>query len=191
MSKVILFHHALGLTDGVIRFAEKLRDARHEVYTPDLFEGRVFKSIGSGLEYVKEVGFEKIIERGITAAQEHPLDLVYAGFSLGVLPAQKLAQTRKDARGALLFYSCAPVSFFSPRWPDGVPVQIHAMDSDPIFVGEGDLDAARALVENAQNAELFLYQGSEHYFADSTLPSYCPDAATLLIQRVLQFLTTR
>jgi dienelactone hydrolase len=191
MAKVMLFHHALGLTDGVIRFAEKLRDARHEVYTPDLFDGRVFKNIGSGLEYVEEVGFEKIIERGVTAAQEHPLDLVYAGFSLGVLPAQKLAQTRRDSRGALLFYSCAPVSFFSPRWPDGVPVQIHAMDSDPIFVGEGDLDAARALVENTQNAELFLYQGSEHYFADSTLLSYCPDAATLLIQRVLQFLSTR
>jgi len=76
-------------------------------------------------------------------------------------------------------------------WPQGVPVQIHGMDADPFFVGEGDIDAARALVEEAEDAELFLYPGDQHYFADSTLPSYNADAATLLRQRVLDFLATR
>jgi hypothetical protein len=38
--------------------------------------------------------------------------VVYAGFSLGVLPAQSLAQTRSGALGALLFHSCVPVSEF-------------------------------------------------------------------------------
>jgi dienelactone hydrolase len=116
---------------------------------------------------------------------------VYADFSLGVLPAQKLAQTRPGARGALLFYSCVPVSEFGSGWPDGVPVQVHGMDADPIFVGEGDIDAAHALVEQAGEAELFLYQGDQHYFADSSLPSYDADATALLTQRVLSFLSTR
>jgi dienelactone hydrolase len=117
-----------------------------------------------------------------------PTELVYAGFSLGVVPAQMLAQTRPGARGALLFYACLPVSEFGQTWPEGVPVQIHGMDADPFFVGEGDIDAARALIEETQNGELFLYPGEQHYFADSSLPSYDAEATALLLQRVLDFL---
>jgi len=129
-----------------------------------------------------------VIERGVHAAQALPAELVYAGFSLGVLPAQKLAQTRAGARGALLFYSCVPVSEFGPAWPHGVPVQVHGMDADPTFVGEGDIDAARALVDEADDAVLFLYPGDQHYFADSSLPSYDAEATTLLLDRTLAFL---
>jgi hypothetical protein len=106
------------------------------------------------MAYAQQIGFpEKIIERGERAANELPNELVYAGLSLGVLPAQKLAQTRPGARGALLFYSCVPTDYFVP-WPADVPVQIHGMDADPIFVGKGDIDAAHALVESAEHAEL-------------------------------------
>jgi dienelactone hydrolase len=126
----------------------------------------------------------------VQAAQSRHAEVVYAGFSLGVLPAQKLAQTRPGARGALLFYSCVPLGEFAPGWPDAVPVQVHGMDADPIFVGEGDVDAARALVESTERAELFLYEGDQHYFADSALPSYDPDAAALLLRRTLDFLDT-
>ncbi|MGZ4730016.1 MAG: dienelactone hydrolase family protein, partial [Acidimicrobiales bacterium] len=143
--------------------------------------------IDEGVAFAEEVGFGEIIDRGVRAAEQLPSELVYAGFSLGVLPAQKLAQTRTGARGALLFYSCVPTSEFG-SWPAGVPVQIHAMDADPIFVSEGDLDAARALVESAEHAELFLYPGDQHYFADASLPSYDPEAAALLDRRVLDFL---
>jgi len=129
-----------------------------------------------------------VIERGVHAAQALPAELVYAGFSLGVLPAQKLAQTPAGARGALLFVSCVPVSEFGSSWPDGVPVQVHGMDADAIFVGEGDIDAARALVDEADDAELFLYPGDHHYFADSSLPSYDAEATTLLLDRTLTFL---
>jgi dienelactone hydrolase len=191
MAEVVLFHHALGLTPGIVIFADELRRAGHTVHTPDLFEGRTFTSIEEGVGHAQEIGFGEVIERGVRAVEELPTELVYAGFSLGVLPAQKLAQTRAGARGALLFYSCVPVSEFGPAWPEGVPVQIHGMDADPIFVGEGDIDAARALVDQAEDGELFLYPGDQHYFADSTLPSYRETAATLLKQRVLDFLSAR
>ena len=160
------------------------------MHAPDLFDGRTFDSIDAGLAYAKEIGFPEVIERGERAAEGLPAELVYAGFSLGVVPAQKLAQTRPGARGALLFYSCVSTSEFGPSWPAGVPVQIHGMDADPFFVDEGDLDAARALVESAADAELFLYPGDQHYFADSSLPSYRADAAALLTRRVLDFLAT-
>jgi len=188
MAEVVLFHHAQGLTPGVIGFAEELRGAGHTVHTPDLYEGRTFETLEEGMANAKEIGFGEVLERGVRAVQGLPAELVYAGFSLGELPAQKLAQTRAGARGALLFYSCVPVSEFGSAWPDGVPVQVHGMDADPIFVGEGDIDAARALVDEADDAELFLYPGDQHYFADSSLPSYNPQAAALLLERTLTFL---
>jgi dienelactone hydrolase len=190
MAEVLLFHHAQGQTVGFHAFADELRKAGHTVHTPDLFDGRTFGSIDEGVAFAEEVGFGTIIERGVRAADELPNEVVYAGFSLGVLPAQKLAQTRPGARGALLFYSCVPVSEFG-TWPAGVPVQIHGMDDDPIFVGEGDVDAARELVDSTQGAELYLYPGDQHYFADSSLPSFVPEAAALLTQRVLAFLDER
>jgi dienelactone hydrolase len=188
VAEVVLFHHALGLTAGVSAFADDVRRAGHVVHTPDLYEGETFGALETGLAHAEQIGFMTIVDRGVRAAQGLPSDVVYAGFSLGVLPAQMLAQTRPGARGALLFYSCvAPDELGSP-WPDGVPVQVHGMDADPIFVGEGDVDAARALVASTTDAELFLYPGDQHYFADRTLPSYDADAAALLLRRTLDFL---
>ena len=191
MAEVLLFHHALGLTPGVIAFADELRQAGHTVHTPDLFDGRTFDTIDAGVAHAGEIGFGEIIARGERAAETLPAEVVYAGFSLGVVPAQKLAQTRPGAAGALLFYSCVPVSEFGPSWPAGVRLQVHGMDADPYFVGEGDIDAARAIVASSPDAELFLYPGDQHYFADSTLPSYRPAAAALLKGRVLEFLAPR
>lgn len=188
MAELVLFHHALGQTDGLFDFASQIEAAGHTVHTPDLFEGRRFTSIPEGVDFADGIGFGALIERGVAAVSALPDGLVYAGFSLGVLPAQKLAQTRPNARGALLFYSCVPYTEFSPTWPDTVPVQIHGMDADPYFVGEGDVEAARDLVATAGDAELFMYPGEEHLFAESDLPGYDPEAAGLLRARVLAFL---
>jgi dienelactone hydrolase len=190
MAELVLFHHVQGLTPGVVAFADDIRRAGHTVHTPDLLDGHTFGSIQDGMDHVATLGFKEVLDRGVRAVQGLPDRLVYAGFSLGVVPAQCLAQTRPGAAGALLMYSCMPTSEFG-SWPAGVPVQIHGMDADPIFVGEGDIDAARALVEEADDAELFLYPGDQHYFADSSLPSYDPDATALLLQRVLSFLAQR
>lgn len=188
MAEVLLFHHAHGLTNGVLDFAEMLRRAGHTVHVPDLYEGQVFDDLDDGVAYAQEVGVGSIIERGRAASQGTSAELVYAGFSLGVLPAQMLAQSRPGAKGALLFHSCIPISEFGGAWPQGVPVQIHAMDADEYFVDEGDIDSARALVQATPDAELFLYSGSEHLFADESLPSYDGYAAALLTERVLRFL---
>jgi dienelactone hydrolase len=190
MAEVLLFHHAQGLTPGITAFADQLRAAGHTVHTPDLFEGRTFGSIEEGMAHIQGVGFDELRARGVKLADGYPNALVYGGFSFGETIAQQLAQTRPGARGALLFYSCIPISgewAFGP-WPDGVPVQIHGADHDPYFVGEGDVEAAREIVATVRDAELFLYPSDQHYFADSSLPSYDPEAAALLTKRVLEFL---
>ncbi len=187
MAEVVLFHHAQGLTPGVEHFAQRLRDAGHGVVTPDLFEGRTFDTVEDGVAYAREIGFDTVLARGLAAGEARPSDSVYAGFSLGVMVAQQLAQTRPGARGALLYHACLPLSEFGP-WPEGVPVEVHGMDADPFFAEEGDLDAARELVESTEGAELFLYPGSEHLFADDSLASYDEAAASLLLERTLAFL---
>jgi dienelactone hydrolase len=192
MAEVLLFHHAMGQTEGFLGFANELRQGGHTVHTPDLFDGRNFPTIEEGMAHAEQLGFpDEVIARGERAANELPNELVYAGFSLGALPAQRLAQTRPGARGALLFYACVPLKYFGGSWPPGVPAQIHGMDADPIFVGEGDIDAARELVKQADDAELFLYPGDQHYFADSSLPTYDAEATALLTGRVLDFLRDR
>jgi len=189
MAEVLLFHHACGLTDGMERFADRFRDAGHVVHTPDLYDGHTFDDLDQGIGYARQVGFEVIGERGRAAADGLPEGLVYAGFSLGVLPAQMLAQSRPGARGALLFDACFPTSEFGSAWPQRVPVQVHGMDADEFFVGEGgDLDAARALVQEAPDAELFLYPGDRHLFADDSLAAYDEQATALLTERALAFL---
>lgn len=191
MAELVLFHHIQGLTEGVVAFADELRRAGHTVHTPDVFGGRTFETLDEGEAYAKEVGFQVLQDSAERAAADLPSELVYVGFSLGVGPAQKLAQTRPGARGALLVHSCMPITgewAFGP-WPDGVPVQIHGMDHDPYFAEEGDLDAARELVETVgPSAELFVYPGDQHLFADSSLSSYDAEAAGLLTERVLAFL---
>src|SRR3954452_9168723 len=185
MAEILLFHHVQGLPPGVHAFADRLRDAGNTVHVPDLFEGRRFDTIDAGIAHVQEIGFDTVIGDGRRIAEELPAELVYAGFSLGVMPAQYLAQNRPGAVGALLLHGCVPPSEFGGEWPAGVPVQIHGMDGDPSFAGEGDIDAARALVAaHPDEAELFVYPGDGHLFADASLPDYDEAAAALLTERV-------
>jgi dienelactone hydrolase len=192
MADLVLFHHVQGLTDGVRDFAGQLRAGGHTVHTPDLFDGQRPATIDDGIALTQAIGDDTLRERGDRAVASLPAGLVYAGFSFGAATAQRLAQTRHGAHGALLYEACIPISgewAFGP-WPDGVPVQIHGMDKDPFFALEGDIDAARELVETAgpELAQLFIYPGDRHLFTDSSLPSYDPDAAALVLQRSREFL---
>jgi len=192
MAEVVLFHHVQGLTDGVRAFADELRAGGHTVHTPDLFDGERPATIDDGIAFVQGIEDEELSERISRAMAGLPEGMVYAGFSFGVAIAQRLAQTRPEARGALLYESCLPISgeWSIGPWPDGVPVQIHGMDKDPFFALEGDIDAARELVATVgpELAELFVYPGDRHLFTDSSLPSYDPDAAALVVQRSREFL---
>jgi dienelactone hydrolase len=188
MAEVLLLHHACGLTAGVRTFADRLREAGHTVHVPDLFDGRTFATVEEGVAHAQEIGFDTVLERGRAAAADLPDGIVPIGFSLGVVPAQMLAQTRPGVAAAVLVHSCLPVSEFGEAWPEGVPVQIHGMDRDPWFIDEGDIQAAEALVASTADAELFLYPGDAHLFTDSSLPSYDESAAALLLQRVLALL---
>ena len=182
---ILLFHHAQGQTKGFLAFADWLRAEGYAVHAPDLYEGATFATVDEGVANAQKVGFEEVIRRGVAAAESLPKDIVYAGFSLGVLPAQKLTETRLGARGALFYHGCIPQPSFGP-WPAGVPVEIHMMEKDKWL--EEDLDAAIAMDRDVPNAKLWLYPGSGHLFADPSSPDYDEAAAALLKERTLAFL---
>jgi dienelactone hydrolase len=190
MTEVVLFHHVQGVTDGVRALADRLRAGGHTVHVPDLYGGQVASTLEDGFAIKNGLGDEVIAERLERALADLPSGLVYAGISYGVMTAQRLAQSVPGARGALLYeaFVSTTAEWAFGAWPEGVPVQVHGMDADPIFVGEGDVEAARELVASTTLGELFLYPGDQHYFLDPTLPSYDPDAAALVMQRTLTLL---
>jgi dienelactone hydrolase len=183
MAEIVVFHHAHGRTPGVLSFGDELRAAGHTVHVPDLFEGALFDDLDSGVANAEAIGFDVIIARGVAAVSELPHDLVYAGFSLGALPAQHLAQTRPGTRRALFYHGGVATTWFSTPWPSGVPSQIHLTAADPW----AELDEAESL-RGEIGAELFVYPGSAHLFADSGLSDYEPESARLLLGRTLEFL---
>ena len=186
MTEVVLYHHVQGLTDGVRAFADELRESGHTVHTPDMFGGRTFPTIDDGIAFAQEQGFAKLVEVGVAASDDLSSDIVYAGFSFGAMPAQQLAQTKPGARGALLMYGVVPFTEFGDAWPEDVPVQVHAMENDAWFLE--DLPSAQALADSTDVAELFLYPGDKHLFADASTADYDADAAALLMERVRAFL---
>lgn len=185
MAEIVLFHHAQGLTDGLRAFAGRLTDAGHTVHLPDLFDGRTFDTVEAGVDHARSLGFDEVREAGLALADELAADVVYAGFSLGVMPAQQLAQTRAGALGALFYDSCLPASEFG-SWPSGLRAQVHGSVDDEWFAE--DLPSARELADAEASVELFTYDGPGHLFADSSVPSYDEEAAKLVLRRTLAFL---
>jgi dienelactone hydrolase len=183
VADVVVFHHSLGLTQPVLAFADALRAAGHTVHTPDLYDGRTFETIEEGMAHAEEqLAFPTgVVDRGRAAVEQLPADLVYVGFSLGVLAAQSLAQTRPGARGAVLIYAALPLGQWGDNWPaewpDGVSLQLHITD------GDEDLEIAQGLAVTVPGAELHLYPGPEHLFAENDELQ-----RKLLIERVLSFL---
>jgi dienelactone hydrolase len=193
VAEVVLFHHVQGLTPGVVALAGAWRDAGHRVHTPDMFEGRRFDSIDSGAAYADAVGLRTLLGRAAAGVAGLPAGVVYAGVSLGNLMAEYLTVVRPGARGTLMLEGTVPVAAFAEfdadaGWPAGVPFQIHGMDGDPYFAGEGDIEVAREMVSELPHGELFLYPGAVHLFTDSGLPGYDAAATGLLTTRVAAFL---
>ncbi|HET7338609.1 MAG TPA: dienelactone hydrolase family protein [Candidatus Dormibacteraeota bacterium] len=184
MAELVLFHHALGVTPGIRALADQLRAEGHTVHVPDLYRGHVFERLDEGVAFSKDIDFDQRAEEAINDMAD---GVVYMGISLGVMAAQKFAQTRRGAKGAVLISSAVKPEEFGTPWPRKVPLQIHMMEKDEWVQGY-DLDAAHELANSVEGAELFLYPGDRHLFVDSSSPDYDEAAAADLKERVLRFL---
>lgn len=195
MAHVVVLHHALGLTDGVRRFADRLRadaagtagaarSVTREVHTPDLFDGATFSTIEGGVAHAQRIGMSELIARGAGAVPAGPAPLVVVGISLGVLAAQTVAQQRSSMLGAVLVSACLPHRSIGEGWPVGVPVQVHASEHDPWFNDGGDRSCAEELVASTRDARLTLHPGTAHLFVDDTQPGFDAKATAAVVAAV-------
>jgi dienelactone hydrolase len=173
----------------VTSWADSLREAGHEVETPDLFEGRTFDRLEDGMAHRDEVGIPTLIGRAGDFLEGVPEEVVYAGFSMGAATAHYFAVTRPRARGALLMHGTAPpATLGGASWPADAPAQLHYAEGDP-YVAAGDVKAVEDSVQAAgAPLEVFAYPGDGHLFADPDGPDYDEAAARLMLERELAFL---
>ncbi|MCX4509618.1 dienelactone hydrolase family protein [Streptomyces sp. NBC_01619] len=186
---IMLFHSTYGLRPAVLAAAERLRAAGHQVWTPDLFEGRVFDSVEEAREYKSEVGVDELLKRAILAAAPHSeRGLVYGGFSLGAAIAQNLALGDEKARGLLLLHGTSDIAEGSEV--DELPVQLHVADPDP-FEPHDWLTAWYLRMGRAgADVEVHRYPGAGHLYTDPDLPDHDAQAAEQTWRVALGFLET-
>lgn len=187
VATVVLFHSAYGLRPAVGEAAEQLEAAGHEVHTPDLYEGRTFDDIESGLELKDEIGRDELLMRAVTATG--PLSergLVYAGFSLGGAVAQNLALADGKARGLLLLHGTSDLA--DDASVDELPVQLHVAEPDQ-FEPHDWLNAWYLRMRRAgAEVEVFRYAGAGHLFTDPGLDDHDAEAADRAWRTALGFL---
>jgi dienelactone hydrolase len=183
VADVVLFHHAQGRTSGVQAFADHLRRAGHLVIVPDFYEGKTFATIEQGVLHAESVGFERLVEHAIECVQPLPSPVVVAGFSLGTLPAQRLAQTHRGVIAAILYHGALPPETFETGWPAGVVLQVHVAEDDP-WVDQGEVES----LIDASGGQLLIYPGSGHLVTEPGHPDYHPGIAEEIAAQTLAFL---
>ncbi|RRD46733.1 dienelactone hydrolase family protein [Tessaracoccus sp. OH4464_COT-324] len=183
MTEIVLFHHALGLTDGVRQFADQLRSRGFAVRTPDLFEGRVFSSVEEAFQYVERVSCATLLQRAEESCVEIHGRIIFGGFSLGVVPAQHM-MLAKPSIGGLLFHGFTPFEADTSDWPQ-LPMHVYAMAEDPLFVGDGDIEAVREAQAVLPQLELHLFEGRKHLFTDSSTGDYDAFATQQVLDHVI------
>ncbi|HEY5187163.1 MAG TPA: dienelactone hydrolase family protein [Actinomycetes bacterium] len=194
MTTVALFHSVLGVRQGVLDAAERLRQDGHEVLVADLYDGRTFDDYPPAMAYAhEELGQGELMRRATDAVAGLPDGFVSAGFSLGCVMAAHVALQR-PVSGVLMIAGAIPVSAFGDdvRWPAGVPVQTHSTLGDPWREQEEIDQAVRDVEAGGGTIEVFDYQSSGHLFTDPTLPAeYDPVATETFWSRVLPFVRSR
>ena len=192
MTTVVIFHSALGVRQGELDAAERLRAAGHTVFVPDLYDGRVFDEYEPAMAWAAEQPDDYRSERALAAVAGLPDGFVVGGFSMGSSDAVFVA-TRRTVSGVLQFSGLNPVEWFGDdaEWPAGVDSQSHQKVDDP-FRDPVEQQAAADVAAAGATLELFDYPGQGHLFTDPTLPrEYDAEATELLWSRVLPFVAAK
>ncbi|KPI07187.1 dienelactone hydrolase [Actinobacteria bacterium OK074] len=184
---VMLFHSTYGPRPAVRAAADRLRAAGHEVWTPDLFEGRTFETVEEGMAAQDAIGKEELLKRAVLAAAPYSeRGLVYAGFSLGAALAQTLALGDEKAKGLLLLHGTSDIA--DTASVDELPVQLHVAEPDP-FEPDDWLSAwYLRMGKVGADVEVHRYPGAGHLYTDPDLPDYDEEAAEATWRVALGFL---
>ncbi|GGT23219.1 dienelactone hydrolase family protein [Streptomyces purpureus] len=184
---IMLFHSVYGPRPAVRDAADRLREAGHQVHTPDLYDGATASTMEEALALKERIGKEELLKRAILAAAPYSeRGLVYMGFSLGASIAQTLALGDEKARGLVLLHGTSDIAENASA--DELPVQLHVADPDP-FESHDWLTAWYLRMGRAgADTEVYRYPGAGHLYTDPDLPDYDKAAAEQTWRITLAFL---
>ncbi|MFI1813236.1 dienelactone hydrolase family protein [Streptomyces sp. NPDC020422] len=184
---IMLFHSVYGMRPAVQAAAERLRAAGHQVWTPDLFEGRTAGTVEEGMALRDEIGKDELLRRAVLAAAPYSeRGLVYMGLSFGASVAQTLALGDEKARGLLLLHGTSDIA--ESASVDELPVQLHVAEPDP-FETDDWLSAWYLQMRRAgADVEVYRYRGAGHVYTDPELPDWDAQAAEETWSVALSFL---
>ncbi|WP_190134309.1 dienelactone hydrolase family protein [Streptomyces longispororuber] len=186
---IVLFHSTYGLRPAVRAAADRLRAAGHQVWTPDLFDGRTFGTVEEGMAHQEVVGRDELLKRAVLAAAPYSeRGLVYAGFSLGASVAQTLALGDDKARGLLLLHGTSDIAENAAT--DDLPVQLHVAEPDPFETDDWLSAWYLRMGRVGADVEIYRYAGAGHLYTDPDLDDYDAEAAETTWRTALGFLDT-
>lgn len=173
---IMLFHSVHGLDASVQAAAERLRAAGHQVWTPDLFDGRTAGTAEEGMALRDEIGKDELLKRAVLAAAPYSeRGLVYMGLDFGASVAQTLALGDEKARGLLLLHGTSDIA--ESASVDDLPVQLHVAEPDP-FETDDWLSAWYLQMRKAgADVEIYRYRGAGHLYTDPESPDWDAEAA--------------
>ncbi|MDO5498740.1 MAG: alpha/beta fold hydrolase [Propionibacteriaceae bacterium] len=176
--RVICLHSALGLTAGVLEFADLLRAEGCTVEAPDFYDGLTFTSSAEGTAYRDEIGYPRLLER-VADLQVEGAALV--GFSLGGSLAQRLC--RPGVRLVSLVSALDPLPP-GRRWC-GVDVQLHQRADEPRVDDDGVAAFRAAVAAEGAMFDHFVLPGSGRLFTEPSQPEYDRDLTELTVDRII------
>lgn len=192
MPSAVLFHHALGFTDGLASLADRVtRETGVVVARPDLFTGEPssanptrYGSIEAGVDAAQQIGFGEIADRGVAAAKQVAGPLIVIGWSLGALPAVQAASADLDVAAVMLIDGAVPFDGGGTVWPEGIELEIHGIEGDAFF--EEDRDIADEMIA-ASNGTLVMHNGAGHLAGDPSAETHDPAVAAALADAIVDF----
>jgi carboxymethylenebutenolidase len=185
---VIVLHEFFGLQDSFKGYADELNDEGFTVLVPDLYDGVVVDTVEEAERMADSLDHDRAM-RKLNAAAEHLIAnwhprLGVIGFSLGGSLAVGFAQ-RRPVDAVVLYYGLG--EFNVDRWR--APILGHFAEVDerePVDIVRTAFDG---LIDAGIDAELELYPGTSHWFANRAVEkAYNEDAARLAMDRTLAFL---
>ncbi|SNY08959.1 dienelactone hydrolase family protein [Paractinoplanes atraurantiacus] len=185
MGSVAVFHSVYGLRESVLRAAERLRHAGHDVVAPDLYGLPAADDLADGFALADKVGWAGIVERARDAVRTLPPEAVLMGFSMGVGVIEALLPERPRTAGVVMVSGAGAIDSVRP----GLRAQLHVADPDAEFVPPAAVEKWTESMTRAEAVfEVYRYPGVGHLWVDEDLPDYDCPAAGRFWDRCAEFL---
>ena len=185
---VLVLHAWWGLKPFFKHICDQLAEQGFTAFAPDLYQGRVAKTIDEAKEFMEQNDFEFMSEI-VKAANAHLTYLCAGkigaiGFSMGSGWALAVAERNPDVSAAVLFYGAGEADFSKVK----AKVLGHFAEVDEWEPLEYVQGMEAGMKSAGLDVTLHLYPKVAHWFVEEDRPEYDSASAQLAWSRTYEFL---